>query len=153
MLLNYTVRPCMTDKIITAFSRLIWDSDLVGSRFTLAMAEFLWAFLLFWPGNSFDRPIYTILKSIMCEDYWALIFLITASIQTGIILSNRLHNRFARSFAAFNAVLWLFVVGSMTVSLYPPATAAMAGEMAIAITATWICVRPYILARGYKKCL
>ena len=151
MLLTYTIRPCMTDKIITAFSRLIWDSDLVGSRFTLAMAELLWGTMLLLPGDSFNRDIYDAIKTLATEQTWAFIFIASCIIQMYIILSNDLHSIFARIFSMFNAFLWVLVVGSIFILRYPPPPAAMSGELALTITAIWIYIRPYILARGLKK--
>lgn len=140
----------MTDKIITAFSKLIWDSDLIASRFTLALSEFLWASMLLWPGDSFERPVYHNLKYFAIEELWGSIFLITGILQLSIVFSKDLHSTFARIFSAYNAFLWLFVIGGIVVSVFPP-PAALGGEMALTVTAVWIWLRPYILARGIRN--
>lgn len=142
----------MTNKYITSFSHIIWDSDLIASRFSLAMAEFLWAIMLLWPGHSFDRPTYTGMSNIVNEEVWGLIFLFSGVTQLSILLLNNYHSLFARYFAGWNATLWLFVVSSMLLSVYPP-PAAIGGEIALTMAAVWIYVRPYVLAEGFKKCL
>ena len=138
----------MTAKMINNLSRALWDSDLIASRITLAIAEFAWAVMLLWPGNTFDRPTYTHMAMIFNEEVWGVLFLLSCVTQVTIVLTDDLCSRFARYFAGWNAVLWLYVgVVSPLMSVYPP-PAAMGGEMAVAISAMWIWLRPYFLAEG-----
>ena len=134
-------------KILRSFSKSLFDTDLVASRVILAMAEFIWALLLMWPGDTFDRPTYTIMRHVLPEEAWAFVFLITAMCQTTIVLSEIFHSTFARIFAAWNAVLWIFIVTAMLMSVYPP-PAAISGEIALAFAAFWIWLRPYIIFHG-----
>lgn len=138
------------DKIIHATSRLLWDTDLIGTRFLLAVAEALWALMLFWPGDTFGRPTYSVMATAFNETVWAILFLMSAITQLTIVLQDDFHSRFARYFAGWNAVLWFSVVLSMLMSVYPP-PAAIAGEIALAVGAMWIWVRPYILVEGYRR--
>ena len=43
-------------KLLQGLSRALWDSDMVATRVSLAIGEFLWAVMLLWPGETFDRP-------------------------------------------------------------------------------------------------
>lgn len=140
----------MQNKIIPAMSRALFDSDLIATRITLAMAEMLWGIMLFWPGETFSRPTYKIMAHIMTEEAWALLFLVTAALQLTIVLQETFHTAFAKYFSAYNAVLWNTVVIGMLLSVYPP-PAAIAGEMALAFAATWIWLRPYILTEGFRR--
>ena len=140
----------MYDKYLGALSRAIWDSDLIGTRLTLFFAEIFWATMLFWEGDTFDRPTYRHMATIVNEETWGLVFLISACTQLTIILLDDLHTKFARYFACWNSLLWLYVVGSMVASVYPP-PAAIGGELALSMGAFWIWMRPYILAEGYKR--
>ena len=149
MQLIYPLRLTMTDTFINAFSRLIWDSDLVGSRFTLALAEFMWGILLLWPGNTFDREYYHNMAYFATESIWGVIFVISSILQFTIVMKNSLHSKCARVFAAWNAALWVLTVGSLLI-IYP-LSAALGGEVALALSAVWIFARPYILAEGYKR--
>lgn len=144
------VQGCDVRKLITSLSRLLWDTDLVATRFLLAIAEFLWAIMLLWPGDTFGRPTYSHMAVVMSEDAWALTFLLSAITQATIVLTGDFHTRFARYFAGWNAGLWGCVIVSMLLSVYPP-PAAIAGEIALACGAVWIWVRPYILAEGYRR--
>jgi len=137
-------------KIINAMSRLMWDTDLVATRFLLALAEFLWAIMLMWPGDTFGRPTYHHMAVVMPEQAWALVFLVSSITQVTIVFSSNMHTTFCRLFAGWNCALWTYVVLSMMLSVYPP-PAAIAGEVALAIGSIWIWVRPYILAEGYRR--
>jgi len=137
-------------RYLGAISRAIFDTDLTGVRLCLALSEFLWAIMLLWIGDTFGRPTYLGMSHVMREEGWALLFLVSGTIQISIVMQDDYHSRFARYFAGYNAVLWTFVVTSMLMSIYPP-PAAISAEITMALVATWIWVRPYILAEGYRR--
>jgi hypothetical protein len=140
----------MANKYLKSLSRTLWDSDLIATRISLFFAELLWAIMLVWPGETFHRPIYIGMSTLAEEETWALIFLVTAILQLGIVVVDTLHSKFARYFAAWNAVLWLYITLSMLVSMYPP-PAAIGGDIALAFASGWVFIRPYILSEGYKR--
>ena len=82
-------------------SRVFWDTDLVASRLTLSLSSFFWAIMLFWPGPSFDRDVYYQMGTILSENMWGFIFLVTSVIQFMIIES-----------------LLLFILLGITISLF-----------------------------------
>ncbi len=133
-----------------AFLSILWDADLIGTRFTLAVAEILWAVMLFWPGDTFGRPTYSLMAATMPEHVWAMTFLITGFLQIAIILRGKYHCRDARIFAFWSFLLWNYTVVSMLLSVYPP-PAAIGGEVALALSSWWVWLRPYILADVYRK--
>lgn len=124
-----------------AIRRLIYiacKGNLHSVRLTLAIAELFWVVSLLWPGNTFSRPTYAVMGSVMGELGWGVVFLGTTACQWGILLIGSYHSRFATVFAAWNMSLWCFVVTSMYLSVYPP---MMSGEAALALAAGWIFVR------------
>lgn len=135
-------------------SAAIFDSELIATRMTLALAEVLWAILLWWPGEIFDRPAYAGMHSVMGEHAWGLIFALSAATQVSIVALGHACWAYARLFSAWNAVLWCYVVGSMLLSVYPP-PAAIAGEISMAVCAAWVFVRPLLLsfwtAKAHKE--
>lgn len=135
-------------KYLKSFSSALWDTQLISSRITLAMGELFWAIMLLWPGDTFGRPAYSHMAAAMSEEMWGIIFLVSGVTQLTIVILDDMHSTFARYFAAWNATLWCYTVYSMLASMYPP-PAAIGGEIALAIAAAWIFIRPYILARGY----
>lgn len=128
-------------------SSLIFDTDLLGTRFTLGLAEILWAITLFWPGNTFDRPTYSVLSHVFTEEILALVFLFSGITQINIAMHNNVDHWFSRLFAGWNAALWVYVVIAMYFSIYPP-PAAISGETSLACASLWIWVRPFILQKG-----
>jgi len=139
-----------TSKMIESLSKALFDTDLVATRLMLFVAEALWAVMLFWPGATFEREVYAVMREVTTESAWAFVFSVTATFQLTIIVTQDYDSRFARYFAAWNATLWVFSVSSMLVSVYPP-PAAIGGEMALACAAVWIWLRPAILAEGLRR--
>lgn len=130
-------------------SYLIFDTDLLGTRLTLGLAELLWSLTLFWPGDTFDRPTYHVMAQLFSENMWAVIFLFSGVTQISIAISGNVNHWFSRIFAGWNAALWVYVTVAMYFSVYPP-PAAISGEAALAIASVWIWVRPFILAKGER---
>lgn len=129
---------------------MLWDSELIPYRIILTMSEVFWAILLLWPGEIFSRPIYTHMAKVVSENMLGVIFLASATIQLGIVLSDKLHSTFARIFAFWQMLLLCYVMLSMLFSVYPP-PASIGGEIVISIISIWIWIRPYILVEGYIR--
>lgn len=129
--------------------KVAFYSDLHGTRFLLAMAEFMWAITLFMPGDTFGRPTYTVMSHVMPENAWALIFMLSAVTQLSILIRMDYHSRFSTYFAGWNSILWWFVVVSMYMSVSPP-PAAISGETALAFGAAWIWVRSGLKLKGVR---
>ncbi len=124
------------DKIIM----LLFYSDLHATRFTLAVAEMIWAISLLFSGNTFERQTYTVMANVMSEEAWGFIFLITSLLQFSILMRGEYHDKHACYFAAWNCALWLFVVTSIYMSI-SPLPAAISGEAALTLAAGWVWVR------------
>ena len=134
----------MTCNLSDRVAAAIFDSDLISTRLLLAFAEFLWAVMLFWPGDTFWLPTYHLMAALAPENVWACAFGITSCLQFRIVLGSRQHTLWAHYFALWNSLLWAVVVGSMLLSVYPP-PAAIAGEISLMVAAAWVWVRPMIL--------
>ena len=128
---------------------LLWKSNQVGTRLTLALGEFCWAVMLFWPGNTFDRPTYSHMHSVMTEEWWACLFLWSAFTQVYIVVKDRYHTFWSWQFAGWNFLLWFYTVCSMLASVYPP-PAAIGGEIALTVSAGWIWLRP-LITKNFNK--
>ena len=139
----------MRTKLINNLSKALWDSDLVATRIVLALSEMFWAVMLLWSGDTFTRPTYALMSKATNEEVWGVLFLVSSITQMSIVLMDDMYSRFARYFAGWNAALWTYVVTSMLISVQPP-PAAIGGEIALALFAIWIWVRPNILAKGIQ---
>lgn len=137
----------MLKTMITKLSHILFESDLVMTRIILGFSELLWFILLIWQGDTFNRPTYHNMSLLFPENVWAFIFLVSAFCQFKIVLTKEFHTPFAHIFAAWNASLWIYVVGSMLLSVYPP-PAAIAGEIALSFSSLLIWMRPYLITQG-----
>jgi len=131
--------------------RIMFYSDLHGVRFTLGLAEFIWFISLVMPGDTFDRPTYTLMRHFMpAEEVWAAIFLFSAITQFYILATGKYHERTAVIFSGFNSILWWFVVISMYLSV-SPLPAAISGECALAFAASWVYVKSGWIPNGSRE--
>lgn len=135
------------------FTRLVsifFYSDLHATRFTLSTAELIWAITLLWDGDTFGRPTYSQMSTVMPENAWGFIFLISGITQLSILIRGDFHSRFSTYFAGWNAALWLYVTISMYMSVFPP-PAAISGEAALALAAGWIWIRSGHIVCGRRS--
>ena len=139
-----------TDKILDSLTHTLWNTNMVMTRLLMGVAEFLWFLLLMWPGGTFGRPTYAHMAQVMSEESWALVFFLSSVTQFTIVVRRDFHCWLARYFAAWNMVLWVYVVGSMLLSVYPP-PAAISAEITLALASVWIWARPYLLLRGIER--
>jgi hypothetical protein len=138
-------------KALRGISRAFFDSDLVATRMTLALAEFAWCIMLLWPGDTFERPTYFGMADIAGELWWAVVFGVSAIIQLSIVVFWLCNTRLAHWFGAWNGLLWLVTIAAMLDSVYPP-PAAIGGEIALTMAAIWIGIRPMLLSAMRRKC-
>ncbi len=135
------------NKFFDRIVALIFFSDLHATRFTLGLAETIWAITLLWEGDTFTRPTYTQMSHVMTEEAWGFVFILSAVTQFGIVLKGDYHSRFATYFAGWNAALWMFVTISMYMSVSPP-PAAISGEAALTFAAAWVWIRSGYVQRS-----
>lgn len=109
-------------------------SDSTSVRFVLMMAELIWAITLLWPGETFERPVYAAMAALFNENIWGMALLATAFGQLALIIYGRYNNVPSLIFAAWNVLLWWFIVIGMYDSVGP----LISGEVALAIAASWI---------------
>lgn len=137
------------NKALDGMSRALFDSDLIASRLALFLAEALWSVMLFWPGDTFGRPTYSEMSKLAPELVWAAAFGISAVLQICIVIYRQCERTWAHLFACWNAMLWCLSVMLMLKGVYPP-PAAIGGEVALALSALWIAIRPAILQKGER---
>ena len=127
-------------EIRTKLLRILFFSELHGVRFLLFLAEIFWGLLLLHPSDTFDRPVYAVMANIMPEELWGCLFIFSAIGQGYILYRQDYHDKVAVTFAAYNSILWLFVIISIFQSVeYDPA--AMSGEFALTLGASWVFIR------------
>lgn len=118
----------------------LFFSDLHGVRFLLGFAEILWGITLLLPGDTFDRPTYTVMRSFAVEELWSILFISMGIIQWSILASRQYHSRVSIIFSAVNSIFWCFIACAMYMSV-TPTPAAISGETALAVGASWVFIR------------
>lgn len=129
----------------TLIGRFVWVvlyGDTIVPRCILALIAALWSFMLFLPGDTFERPVYSNMLLIASETYWAC-----AWGTYSVVLVWRI-------FSASTARAWLaLIVNSAGMLLYGtataciifskvwPAPAATAGDIGLSLIAVWVLAR------------
>ena len=134
---------------IDGLADILFKSDLSMTRVTLAIGELFWGIMLLWPGNTFERPTYTVMNYFASEAVWTFMFFVSGFIQLHIASEKR-KGLFERSFSLLNALLWNCVVIMMLLSVFPP-PAATGMEFAAALISIWIFARPVVLKNIERK--
>ena len=119
---------------------LLWCSDLEATRFTLAMAALMWALLLFWPGETFSRPTYSLMGQMAPEWAWASLFGLQGTVMLYSLLTGWRNALVMVVDAVLGCALWSASCIAMLLSIYPP-PAAISAEIAAAFASWWVLVR------------
>lgn len=120
--------------------RLFWTIDLSALRFTTAIGSMLWSLMLFWPGNTFIRPTYDIMGSMMTEFQWAASFFLHSCLLFSSLVSGE-RNKYLEFFeTSLGCFLWTGSCIAMLNSVYPP-PAAISAEIAVAFSSWWALCR------------
>lgn len=119
---------------------LFWSESTVGTRVVLACGSLLWALMLFWPGDTFGRPTYTLMHRFASEWAWASLFLVNGLYSLYAITTDQRSKTALLVEGALGCALWSGSCICMLMSVYPP-PAAIAGEISLAFAAWWHLVR------------
>jgi hypothetical protein len=135
----------------TRIMAVAYFSDMWATRFTLALGAIFWGIMLFWPGETFDRPTYTLMAKFAPEWTWAGLFLIQGLYAMYDVLCPGNRGKFTLFIdAILGCVLWTLSCICMLLSVYPP-PAAIAGEIALALASWWNLVRFNITKTEYER--
>lgn len=134
--------------LVNRWKVITFGSDMLATRFSLAIGAILWAIFLFWPGNLFTpaRTTYHLMAEIMSENAWATLFLIQG-IVAFVTLFGEIRNRWTLVFdASLGCALWTsstiacFLSHYHGLSTYQP-PAAMSYEVLGMVSSWWHLVR------------
>lgn len=114
--------------------------DLSVMKLFLSLSAILWAILLFWQGDTFSRPTYTIMGMIMSEDMWAWSFLIQGVLSIYALATDKEGNILFLADAVLGCILWTSSCIAMLLSVYPP-PAAISAEILASLFSWWVLVR------------
>ena len=134
------IEPLKPQTLRERLRHLMFNIDMEGTRFTLSFAAIIWSIMLFWNGDTFDRPTYTYMAAIADELTWATLFGLQGICAFYSLLAEK-KNRFLFNFdAVLGCLLWSGSCVAMLMSVYPP-PAAISAEIAAAFASWWVLVR------------
>ena len=115
-------------------------SDMLAVRFCLSVAAILWAVMLFWPGETFDRPTYFVMRQFAPEPVWATLFLAQGVVMIAYLLYDCTNRVVLCVDSVLGCGLWTCCTIAMIISVFPP-PAAISAEIAMALASWWNLVR------------
>ena len=119
---------------------ILKHSDLMFSRLCLSFSSMLWAVMLFWPGDTFERPTYSMMGEILPEHSWAILFVIHSLTSIYSLDKNKINSITLFFEGILGSLIWTSSCFFMLLSVYPP-PAAIAAEIVMAFTSWWILIR------------
>lgn len=120
--------------------RIIFLESMDSLRVCLSVAALTWSALLYWPGDTFNRPTYDLMNYVAGELWWATAFLLQGVVMLLALLYDY-RDRFVVLFdCVMGCVLWSACTVMMLLSVYPP-PAAISAEIIMAFASWWVLVR------------
>ena len=133
-------------RLFRRYMYILFNADLQAVRIMLAWGAIFWSLMLFWPGNTFDRPTYHIMSHYASEAVWAAAFGVQGVVMMWSLLSGKHSKLTLISDAVLGCILWTASCLCMLASVYPP-PAAISAEITSAVASWWVLVR-YNLPRN-----
>jgi len=139
---------CDKHNAIRTMCHLAFDSNTEATRVVVAIGSLLWGIMLLMPGNTFDRPMFSVLHGTASENLWGMMFLLH-----GVVASiSIVFSRCGRICFVFDGVtgclLWTTVtIGMLLSSVYNPTMpefsfpAATSPAIAVTLAAWWLLFR------------
>lgn len=139
--------------------RLLFQSDLEATRFTLALGAIFIGLGFLWPVDTFPteaqltagtgRHTYALMARIMSENLWGIAFLTQGCVMLHSLLFERYNSRLLWLDAFFGMLLWTVSISACYLAYWngfdhiteyrPPAI--MGGEVAAAMASWWVFIR------------
>lgn len=120
--------------------RIFWKGDTEVVRMLISVASLMWSFLLFWPGDTFARPTYTLMAEFGSEHVWGTLFLVQGLAGVFSILYNCKKICILVLDSILGCILWTGSCVAMVLSVYPP-PAAISAEIIVAWFSWWLLLR------------
>lgn len=119
---------------------ILLHADITLLRLFMSASSFLWAVMLFWPGDTFARPTYEYMSHFAIEEVWATVFLLHAIISITSLAFKQIRYLSVLGEGFLGCLLWTSSCFLMLLSVFPP-PAAISAEIIAAIASWWILVR------------
>ena len=130
---------------------ILFFSDLIFLRFFIAQSSIIMSFLLFFPENTLDRPVYFLMRAFLPETTWAWLFLFHGLFSSFVQIMLRRACIVGFLFEGIlGCVLWNTASLCMVFGVYPPPI--FVGEYCIAFS-SWLVLARYDVSRDQIEIL
>ena len=119
---------------------LMLQADVDGVRFMIACSSLAWALLLLWPGATFDRQTYALMRAVAPEVIWAVAHLVHGSVAIYSVLTGHRSRLAWVVDPILGCLLWTTSAAAMLLAVYP-VPAAIAPQIVGALASWWLMVR------------
>lgn len=119
---------------------LLLRSDIEPIRFFIATSSLLWGILLLLPGDTFERPTYTLMASLASEGVWATAHLAHSVTAIYSLFTGAKNKLIFGLDPILGAAIWTTSGIAMLASV-SPVPAAIAPHLIGAVAAWWLLVR------------
>lgn len=125
-----------------AFS-LLMESDLALARLAVSVGSLMWAAILLFGGNQFDRPAYAHMADLAPQNVWGSAFGLCGVLQFVRVVSGvsiNVGGLYSKLVAGLIAWLWCFVTAAILLAESPP-HGLLAGTAALAALSGLVFIR------------
>lgn len=139
--------------IYDKWSDFFHETDLSAVKLILAVGSILWGLQLLFPGNSFDRPMFSVVRGIMPEMLFGFLFLLQGLLSIYFDFYKSC-TRMRVALAAISSLLW----SGITIGMVLPSVimnqmgnfsmpVATSPAIVLTIASLWVLIR----CPAYKK--
>jgi len=137
--------------------KILWHSDLLSARFSIAVGSLFWTILLWWPGELFSptRTTYRLMSQMTDETVWGGLFFIHVIFATFSIFTGLKNKIVFLGDALFGSLIWTIATVACFashwqygVSYAPPA--AMSAELSLMFASWWWLIR-WVVSNQQEK--
>jgi len=139
---------CDKHNAIQTVCHLAFDSSTEATRVVVTIGSLLWGMMLLMPGDTFDRPMFSVLTTTAPENIWGMLFLGHGVISALSIVFARCGRLCFVFDGVAGCLLWTAItIGMLLSSVYHPITpefsfpAATSPAIAVTLAAWWLLFR------------
>ena len=130
---------------------IVWCSDLLTTRVSLAIGSLIWGLLLLWPGELFTpaRTTYRLMSEIANENVWGVIFVAHSIVSFWQLITRNLKSTGAIANSFVGCILWTsstiacFLSHFVTLETFQP-PAALGADFAFVLASWWVLTKSLI---------
>ena len=134
---------------------IVWNSDMITTRVSLAIGSLVWGILLLWPTVLFtpSRTTYRLMADIADENVWGVVFVVHGVLSLYQLISRELKEDAVLANNLIGCILWTsstvacFASHFQSWDTYSP-PAAMSADVSFVLASFWLLTKT-LIARSF----